>query len=217
MNTDKDEQPAVVAVIVAHPDDETLWTGGTILCHPAWTWYVATLCRAGDPDRAPRFYRAVHELGAAGSMADLDDGPDQFPLDPSLIQRTILGLLPTEHFDLLITHDPAGEYTRHLRHEEVSRAVIELWAAGRLRADELWTFAYEDGGRQYLPRPIQRAAVGAQLPELVWERKHAIITQTYGFPADGFEAQTTPRSEAFWRFTTPAEARRWLEHGGGTA
>jgi LmbE family N-acetylglucosaminyl deacetylase len=25
-----------VAIIVAHPDDETLWAGGTILNHPYW-------------------------------------------------------------------------------------------------------------------------------------------------------------------------------------
>ena len=25
-------------MIVAHPDDETLWAGGTILKHPEWHW-----------------------------------------------------------------------------------------------------------------------------------------------------------------------------------
>ena len=39
-----------VAVIVAHPDDETLWAGGTILNHPSWHWFVACLCRGNDQD-----------------------------------------------------------------------------------------------------------------------------------------------------------------------
>ena len=214
-NTEKTDGPMAAALLVAHPDDETLWAGGTILSHPSWTWYTAALCRASDPDRAPRFYQALHELGAAGTMADLDDGPDQFGLDPSLVQRTVLGLLPPQHFDLLITHDPAGEYTRHLRHEEVARAVIGLWESGRLSADELWTFAYEDGGKRYLPRAIDRATVRTELPEPLWQRKFNIITRIYGFPLDGFEARTTPRAEAFWRFTDRGEARRWLERGGG--
>ncbi len=217
MNAYEAERPKTVAVLVAHPDDETLWAGGTILSHPSWNWHIATLCRAGDPDRAPRFYRALHELGAAGTMGDLDDGPEQSPLDALLVQRTIVGLLPAEHFDLLITHDPAGEYTRHLRHEEAACAAISLWEAGRLAADELWTFAYEDGGKHYLPRRIEAAPLHVALPEALWRRKYAIITQIYGFPADGFEARTTPRVEAFWRFTTSSEALLWSQHGGGHA
>jgi len=30
------EDIRTVCVIVAHPDDETLWTGGMILMHPEW-------------------------------------------------------------------------------------------------------------------------------------------------------------------------------------
>ncbi|KPK81130.1 MAG: hypothetical protein AMS27_15700 [Bacteroides sp. SM23_62_1] len=54
------------AVIVAHPDDETLWAGGTVLAHPLWDWYIITLCRKSDPDRAPKFYRVLEILGAEG-------------------------------------------------------------------------------------------------------------------------------------------------------
>ncbi len=204
-------------MLVAHPDDETLWAGGTILNHPSWNWYIITLCRASDSDRAPRFYRAIRELGATGALVDLDDGPAQLPLEPALVQQTILGLLPPGNFNLLITHDPAGEYTRHARHEETGRATIALWDAGKLPADELWTFAYEDGGRQYLPRAIASAAIHTPLPEPIWQRKYAIITGIYGFPSDGFEARTTPRVEAFWRFTERGDAARWAERGGGRA
>jgi LmbE family N-acetylglucosaminyl deacetylase len=33
-----------IAVIVAHPDDETLWAGGTILEHPSNDWFIVCLC-----------------------------------------------------------------------------------------------------------------------------------------------------------------------------
>lgn len=118
------------AVIVAHPDDETLWAGGTILSQAARNWFIASLCRASDVDRAPRFMRALQDLGADGKMSDLDDGPEQKPLSENEIQETILHLLPQRHFDLIISHNPAGEYTRHLRHEELGRAVIMLWHLG---------------------------------------------------------------------------------------
>ena len=126
-------------------------------------------------------------------MADLDDGPDQTPLDKFEVQQTILSLLPHHHFDLVISHSPAGEYTRHIRHEEVGRAVIDLWQYGSLSTDELWLFAYEDGGKRYLPRPIESAPGYYVLPGDVWQKKYEIITQIYGFAAASFEAQTTPR------------------------
>jgi LmbE family N-acetylglucosaminyl deacetylase len=206
--------PRSVALVVAHPDDETLWAGGTILSHPSWNCNIVTLCRASDSERASKFARALLDLGASGDMADLDDGPDQRPLQESDVQRTILSLLPRDHFDLVITHNPSGEYTRHLRHEETSRAVISLWHAGRLEAGELWTFAYEDGGKRYLPRAIETAPIYILLPDTIWQTKYRIITGTYGFSPGGFEAQTTPRAEAFWRFTNSSDAQAWLEHGG---
>ncbi len=205
------KKPKEVAVIVAHPDDETLWAGGMILSQTSWRCLIVTLCRASDADRAPRFLRAVKALGAAGKMSDLDDSPEQTPLAEKELEKAILQLLPQEHFDLLISHNPAGEYTRHRRHEEVGKAVITLWYKGKISADELWTFAYEDGGKHYLPRPIKTATVYRILPEIIWRKKYDIITSIYGFPKSGFEAETTPRAEAFWQFTDRAEARRWLE------
>ena len=89
---------------------------------------------------------------------------------------------------------------RHLRHEETARAVLTLWNTGKLDAKELWSFAYEDGGGKYLPRPIQDADIYLGLPEEIWQIKYSIITEVYGFGLDSFEARTTPRQEAFWRF-----------------
>lgn len=200
-----------VAVIVAHPDDETLWAGGTILSQPSCHYTIISLCRASDRDRAPRFSRAMKDLGATGAMGDLDDGPEQKPLTENEVQGTILQLLSQRQFDLIITHNPAGEYTRHLRHEEIGRAVIMLWRTGKLSSEELWTFAYEDGRRQYLPKPIKNAHLYYGLPDDVWQRKRRIITSTYGFHEDGFEARTTPRAEAFWRFTSSTDAQQWLD------
>ena len=200
-----------VAVIVAHPDDETLWAGGTILSEPSWRYFIVTLCRASDTDRAPKFFQALKVLGAEGVMGDLDDGPEQIPLTTDEVQDAILQLLPQRHFDLIVSHNPSGEYTRHLRHEEIGKAVITLWYEARLSTDELWIFAYEDGGKQYLPQPIRTATLYHPLSEEIWQKKYDLITATYGFPKNGFEAETTPRAEAFWKLTNAIEAQQWLE------
>jgi len=203
------------AVVVAHPDDETLWAGGTILSRPDGQWFIVTLCRANDPDRAPRFFRALERLGATGRMADLDDGPAQTPLQQQQVEQTVLTLLDGKRFDVLLTHGLHGEYTRHLRHEEVSTAVAALWQAGRVRAQSLQMFAYEDGGTCYLPRAAENAHVRTVLPDDLWHRKYRIITEVYGFAPESFEAQTTPREEAFWRFDSPLALRTWINNERG--
>jgi len=185
------------AVIVAHPDDEILWAGGLMLMHPKVKWTVVTLCRKSDPDRAPKFFKALERLNAVGFMADFDDGPEQTPLDNGEMQKTIIELLPSNRFDLVITHSTSGEYTRHLRHEETAKAVLALWNSDRLFADELWTFAYEDGNRKYLPRAIKNADLLVGLNDEIWREKYDIITRIYGFSKDSFEAKTTPKEEAF--------------------
>ena len=201
-----------VAVIVAHPDDETLWAGGTILGHWDWDCFIVSLCRANDENRAPKFYETLKLLNAKGTMGNLNDSPKQRPMAENKVEQLVLKLLPIVHFDLIITHNPLGEYTKHLRHEEVSKAVINLWNKEEISTDALWVFAYEDGNKSYFPQPIEKADLFIQLPQDVWQKKYNIITQTYGFETNTWEAQTTPKGEAFWQFTEAKKAKKWLKN-----
>lgn len=197
------EKPKSVVLIVAHPDDETLWAGGTLLSHPEWDCFVVCLCRGSDTDRAPKFYKALKMLNAKGIMGDLDDGPEQMPLNENVVEGSILKLVPPQHFDLVITHDPKGEYTRHLRHEETGRAVTNLWRVGKIKSDALWTFAYEDGNKKYYPLAVANTALFQVLTKETWQKKYEIITEIYGFATESWEAKTTPVAEAFRNVTTP--------------
>lgn len=199
-----------VAVIVAHPDDETLWAGGTILTHPSWECFIVCLCRRNDSERAPKFYEALKILKSEGIMGDLDDGPEQKPLEEEEVERTLLDLLPPRHFDLILTHNRTGEYTRHIRHEEINKTVIRLWNKGKISADEIWTFAYEDGKKEYYPRSVKDAPVFHELSPRIWSRKYNIISETYGYNKESWEAKTTPRTESFWQFSDPDDAKKFL-------
>jgi LmbE family N-acetylglucosaminyl deacetylase len=186
------------AAIVAHPDDETLWAGGTLLLYPDRCWTVVTLTRKSDAERAAKFAKALHHYGAAGIMGDLDDGPQQKPLRRGEVEDAILALLPSRRYDLVLTHGWWGEYTRHRRHEEVAQAVMGLRESGRLSIGEIRMFAYQDGGGKHLPCPVEDSDVYNRLPHEIWQRKYRIITDVYGFGPDSFEARTTPKDESFW-------------------
>ena len=195
-------------LIVAHPDDETLWAGGIVLTNPEANWEIISLCRKSDTDRNPKFFRALKELNAIGDIGDLDDGVEQIPLESSHVKQVILSLLKKKEYDLIITHSIKGEYTRHRRHEETGNAVLSLMEKGKLIAKELWMFAYKNGGKEYYPSAIDNADIFTVLPEEIWNKKQKIITDIYGFSSESWEAKTNPKVEAFWCFKSVDEVRK---------
>ena len=57
------------SIVVAHPDDETIWMGGTILKNKYWDWTIISLCRKNDPDRMPKFKKVCAYYGAKAIWA----------------------------------------------------------------------------------------------------------------------------------------------------
>jgi LmbE family N-acetylglucosaminyl deacetylase len=199
-----------VAIIIAHPNDETLWAGGTILSNTHWNYFMACLCRGDDESRALRFYKALKIFRAEGIMGSLNDDAEQLPLEEMDVENAIMKLLPSRNYDLIITHNPAGDYTKDQRHEETGLAVIKLWNAGKIFTKKLWLFAYEDGNRKYFPRAILDATIYRTLTKPLWRKKFNIINKIYGFRKNSRESKGIPGIEAFWQFTDSSFATEWL-------
>jgi len=145
------------AVIVAHPDDEIIWSGGLILSNPHWDWTILSLCRADDPDRSVKFNAICERLDLEGIISDLDDSYQPAQIDPGRhIGRRILDRLGRFAWDLCITHGANGEYG-HVRHKQIHREVVSLVRKGTLRSQELWTFAYECDTAASVCRPSDNA------------------------------------------------------------
>ncbi len=218
-------------VIVAHPDDETIWMGGLMLRHPDWAWRIIALSRCDDPDRAPKFGMAARVYGAASAMSDLDDSPILESLSQDLheiknrirehgfgfqvsgsrtqtLESKLQGTCSksgTRHpipdtrrlesdtrnqYDLVFTHGVHGEYERHIRHEQVHRAVEEMSASGELQGDCVF-FAYADAN------PIHAPDVSITLHANEYAAKQRVMREIYGFTDGQFETQAAGWIEAF--------------------
>ncbi|MFB3852060.1 MAG: PIG-L family deacetylase [Acidobacteriota bacterium] len=186
-----------ILVAVAHPDDETLWCGGVLLKNSGWEKTIFSFTRKSDKDRNPKFFKVCDYYGAQGFMDDLDDSPEQSPLSYEQYESAVKKNLADKDYDIIITHHPFGEYTRHLRHEEVSLAISIMVAKGILNAGEMWFFNYSDNCRKEFPKARSDSDFLVELDKETKEKKEEIILNIYGFSKDSWEAKANPMIEGF--------------------
>ena len=144
-------------MIVAHPDDETLWAGSTIAAKPG----TGVLCMTNRSDRVRRtaFHRAMSALGARGAILDIPDRRSEPPTpdDESRMGALVDALLGGGRVSEVFTHGPEGEYG-HVLHRAVSRIVTARTAEYGV---DLWYFDFADpdqpDGGLGIPAPKQRA------------------------------------------------------------
>lgn len=158
-------------LIVAHPDDESLFFGGLLVAEPGdWTVIACSIPRR-DPIRAWKFFTACDLLGARGRLLPFPETDPGEPLS-SLYALDLAG------FDQIVTHSPAGEYghAHHkLLHRFLSLAYPEKLLAG--------CYGCPMGAKVIALSPAQ------------WERKQAaILAYDHVSPSDGI-----PKGEALLR------------------
>jgi LmbE family N-acetylglucosaminyl deacetylase len=100
------------ALVVAHPDDESLWFGGLLAAEPGnWTVICCSIPRT-DPIRAEKFFDACKVLNA---HAALIRRVETDTLD--------ISSLDLSDFDQIVTHNSVGEYG-HLHHLQLNRHLV---------------------------------------------------------------------------------------------
>lgn len=133
METDNwNKQNVNALVVVAHPDDETIFMGGTILKHPLWTWKIVCVTHEMNSIRGKELQVAVENykrLGVPNISAinlGMEDGYDPTITDKQKAEMK-LRLKPVllEEHDVIFTHNSEGDYG-HSQHILVSKTVNEF-------------------------------------------------------------------------------------------
>jgi len=194
------DEGARVLVIVAHPDDETIWMGGTIARHKKVQWTLVALCRKSDPDRMPKFKRVAKHYGASGLICDLEDeGVMSIQESISAIQNILRKELPEKKWDVVFTHGANGEYG-HPRHKGTHHAVKEMLKTGELKARTAFFFAYRLDEKKKVAIPQENVPRAVELSAKEWRTKRGIMKELYGFEAQSFENRSCAPIETFSKY-----------------
>lgn len=113
-------------MIVAHPDDETIW-GGEHLIHGNYT--VLCITNGNNKKRKAEFQKVMKEAHSHGiilSYPDKTNGKrDSWKSCHKEIEKEIKKLIDSKSWNYIVTHNPKGEYG-HIHHKMVSRMVTKI-------------------------------------------------------------------------------------------
>lgn len=122
-------------MIVAHPDDESIFGGNALLSEKGWR----VLCLTGGDDevRSKEFKNAMVLAGVdVFDIWDYEDSLDK-PFNSSEIIKKINDILSQNLYKKIITHNSQGEYG-HIQHLSLHNIVKDLVK------DNLWVFGYSE-------------------------------------------------------------------------
>jgi len=185
-----------VLAIVAHPDDETIWMGGTILENIGkWDLTIISLCRKNDEDRSPKFKKVCELFNAKCFISDLDDSEDEDY--EKISEREIIDRIQEftdKNYDIIFTHGKNGEYG-HIRHVEIHNTVDKMIKTGILNCKQVFFFAYVKEKDYCIIDPSANKFINLNNRQTTEKKK--IIQKIYGFKEESFEFISAKNQEAF--------------------
>lgn len=127
-------------MIVAHPDDETLWGGGHLASDD---YFVLCLTNGWNGIRSRDYYRALgafNDKGIILSYPDLVDGKrSDWSNAKEGIMKDLQLILNYKKWNKVVTHNPEGEYG-HVHHKMTSSFTTQMWDKLAPKTGQLWYF-----------------------------------------------------------------------------
>lgn len=174
-----------ILAVIAHPDDETIFMGGTILSNPSFIWkimcatYEEDSPRAQEALKAIRYYRAwgidieIMFLGHKDKHKIPDGGIDHVKLSSQLLDYRSWP-------DIVITHNEKGDYGNNA-HISVNQAVMDIFP-------NAWEILCEEAN--LFPIVKRDITWEIKLSPVIQERKRQVFVECY------------PSQQLLWTRTT---------------
>lgn len=176
-------------MIVAHPDDETLWGGGHLLRDK---YFVLCLTNGFNEVRKNEYYKALEYSGNKGIILSY---PDLNNKEKSNWEHNKVGarkdidmVLEYKNWDEIATHSPAGE-TGHRHHKFTSELVTKSAKSHHLLKKLIYFGKFYEKGE--VPKNLKPS-----LTQIEIEKKNEMLAI--------YKAETKS-IDAFWRQMVPYE------------
>ena len=115
-------------MIVAHPDDETLFAGALLqYTQQRVSWNIICVTNRSDKRRHEEFKKVLHECKVPKyTMLDIEDSPDRHWICPAQDRKRLIQIITSaaKQADFLLTHGKKGEYG-HPQHIWLHHVCIE--------------------------------------------------------------------------------------------
>lgn len=117
-------------IIVAHPDDESLWGGAHLIYD---NWFIICLTNGDNKIRSKEFHTVLdytNNYGAIMTYPDLTNGiVNRWFECKDDVKKNLTAFLTCKNWDIIVTHNPNGEtgHTHHLLTNQIVTGICEKY------------------------------------------------------------------------------------------
>jgi len=116
------DKPYKKLLIVAHPDDETLW--GYHQLKNSKSWKILCITNANNATRISELKNIAIHFDTALEIWNYEDSSSHYNMHPQLYED-IKNEIDKPNVKMVLTHNPLGEYG-HIQHIKVSNIVLTV-------------------------------------------------------------------------------------------